>query len=99
MRYPQLEDTILLTNGAPYSIGSMLAEFVLNSGAWTADEASIASFRRIAAAVKQKPFALEDKDFDRIAAHLRQVNFPPHVALELGELRIRFILAPSEPAT
>ena len=97
MRFPNLNETVTLPDGRVYTTANMLAEFCWGSGAWYADEASIAAFDRITAALKLKgPFALDDRDFDRICAMLRSIQFPPHVAIELTHLRNRFVLSSSD---
>lgn len=111
MRYPDLSRFVKVLDGKTYTLANLLAEFVWGAGLWSQDEASVASFERCKGALKSSkvtyqnlegaPFTptvveFEDRDFDRISNHLRNINFPPHVAIELTELRNAFVMAPSE---
>jgi len=95
MRYPDLSKAVTVNNGATYTMGNMLLEFVWSRD-WSQEEASVASFNRCKAALKKTPVAFEDRDFDRVLNMLRSVTFPPHVALELTELRNDFAFSPTE---
>lgn len=110
MRYPDLSRSVTILDGKTYTLANLLAEFCWGAGFWSNDESSVASFERVKGALRSAKTAFvdvagvatptvvefENNDFDRIAGHLRQLNFPPHVAIELTELRNAFVMAPSE---
>lgn len=99
MRYPNLSAGVALANGATYNVASLLTEWVFGSPYWTQNEATDAAFKRIRAALKVQPFALEDQDFEHACNVLRQYNFgekAPMFAIELSEVRNLFIFSPRE---
>ena len=73
-----------------YTVRNLLLEFVLGAD-WSQDEASIAAFDRITAAIKGDG-KLEEKDFQAVCTRVKSVQFPAHVALELGWLRNQLVI-------
>lgn len=95
MRKPDLSVSVDFPRGK-YTTKDLILELVMGDPAWAADEASVASFDRLSAAIKaEQPW--EDKDFERVCGILRQKTLPPQVALELGHLRNVFVFTPKVP--
>jgi len=80
-----------------YSLAAMLRQFVFTQD-WSADEASVAAFERITAAViahekaPEAPALLDERDFQTLIARVKQIQFPAQFSIELGHLRNHLVL-------
>lgn len=94
MRKPDLFK-VAVVNGQPYDTKQLILELMGKD--WSQDEASVASFARIAAALAKPEFELCEADFERLCKLIKELQFQPILAIELGMLRNAFVFTPKEP--
>lgn len=100
MRYPT-PISIVLPTGQLYTDDNFLRETVWPAPEWSENETSIATFERVttewnAARKESRAPAFEDADYATLLAIMRSAKYPPHVSLELANLRNHFVLASRE---
>jgi hypothetical protein len=93
MRKPDLSKHAIV-NGQPYTTKQLILELMGKD--WSQDEASVASFSRIAEALAKEPFVLAENDFERLCKLIKELQFQPILAIELGMLRNAFVFTPKE---
>lgn len=94
MRKPDLTKAAVI-NGQPYTTKQLILELMGKD--WSQDEASVASFDRIAKALSVEPVVFAENDFERLCKLIKELQFQPILAIELGSLRNAFVFTSKEP--